>query len=113
MCSPRMNALLLATASMAVVLGACDNGGGQQKVTGADNVAICHANQGSKGYTHNVVDPNSIVGGGNSGHDSHPDDVIPPFDYLEDGVNKHYPGKNMGEGIDPDSGKCDESTPTT
>ena len=38
------------------------------------------------------VDDDSIVK--ENGHGSHPDDIIPPFDYIDEGGNQQrYPGK--------------------
>ncbi len=56
-------------------------------------VDICHANNGVKEYVSQNVSVSSIITGPN-GHDSHADDIIPPFTYTELGVAKSYPGKN-------------------
>jgi uncharacterized repeat protein (TIGR01451 family) len=57
------------------------------------NITICHATSSDKNpYVQNTVDADSIVK--ENGHDSHPEDIIPPFDYVDHGVTKHYPGKN-------------------
>ena len=53
-------------------------------VRGATKVTICHATSSEKNpYVQLQVDDDSIV---KEGHGEHPDDIIPPFDYVEDGV---------------------------
>ena len=59
----------------------------------ADNVTICHANNGVKGWVEITVDPDSIIK--KSGHDSHDGDIIPAFSYEIKGVVGFYPGKNL------------------
>ena len=61
---------------------------------GATKVTICHATSSEKNpYVQEQVDDDSIVK--ENGHDSHPDDIIPPFDYIdESGAQQHYSGKN-------------------
>jgi hypothetical protein len=64
-------------------------------------VTLCHANSSEiNPYVQIQVDDDSIV---KSGHGDHPEDIIPPFAYVdEDGVNQHYPGMNWdatGEAI--------------
>ena len=55
-------------------------------------MTICHATSSEKNpYVQLQVDDDSIV---REGHGEHPGDIIPPFDYVEDGVTKQYPGKN-------------------
>ena len=67
-------------------------GQGQEQHT---EVTICHSGNG-KNYEQITVDDDSIVN--NGGHGGHPDDIIPPFDYIdEDGDPAHYPGKNWDE----------------
>jgi uncharacterized repeat protein (TIGR01451 family) len=58
-----------------------------------DNILICHATSSDNNpYNQQSVDHNSIVN--ENGHGSHPKDIIPPFDYVDGGVTKHYPGLN-------------------
>jgi len=55
-------------------------------------VWLCHATASETNpYVQVWVDDDSIV---KEGHGDHPEDIIPPFDYVEGGVTKHYPGKN-------------------
>jgi uncharacterized repeat protein (TIGR01451 family) len=59
-------------------------------------VTICHATSSDQNpYDQISVDDDSIVK--ENGHDSHPKDIIPPFDYVADGVTKHYEGKNWND----------------
>ena len=64
-------------------------------------VNICHHDEGKGGLDHNGyglqnVSIESIIK--TNGHDSHPADVIPSFDYVKNGVQHTYPGKNLGGG---------------
>ena len=64
-------------------------------VRGTTKVTICHATSSDNNpYVQLNVDDDSIV---KQGHGDHPDDIIPPFDYVEDGVTKHYPGLNWDD----------------
>jgi hypothetical protein len=86
---------VLAIAAAAIAAG-CDDSG-QQAAGGADRVTICHATASSNNPFNELrVSKDGAV----SGHDNHPNDIIPPFDYLDnDGTSQHYPGKNWtGEG---------------
>ena len=71
------------------------------------NVPICHANNGSKGFTSIQVSYNSIVGGrghgGNQG--THGADVIPAFDYP----GGSYAGKNWPPSDAARSSACVQS----
>ena len=59
-------------------------------------MTICHATSSETNpYNQITVDDDSIVK--ENGHGGHADDIIPPFDYVEDGVTKQYPGKNWDE----------------
>jgi len=59
-------------------------------------VTICHATASEQNpYVQEQVDDDSIVK--EHGHDSHPDDIIPPFDYVDGGETQHYPGKNWDD----------------
>ena len=63
----------------------------------SDKVTICHST-GNGGWEQ--IEPN--VNGVLNGHDGHPNDIIPPFDYEDKGKTQHYPGKNWdatGQGI--------------
>jgi uncharacterized repeat protein (TIGR01451 family) len=63
------------------------------------NITICHATESDKNpYVQETVDADAIVK--EHGHDSHPEDIIPPFDYVDkDGQTQHYPGKNWPSDI--------------
>jgi uncharacterized repeat protein (TIGR01451 family) len=89
--------LVLAGAALVALAGvaaaALTQEPGVPLVRGATKVTICHATSSEKNpYVQNSVDDDSIVKPG--GHGDHPNDIIPPFDYVEGGVTKHYPGKN-------------------
>lgn len=61
-------------------------------------VDICHANNGSKGFTLNNVNISSIVNlktGEPSGHGLDEQDVIPSFNWVHDGVRRYFDGKNL------------------
>ena len=74
---------------------ALTQGPGIPLVQGAEKVTICHAS-GSAGNPFSQLDtPVSQIFGAD-GHDTHPADIIPPFEYEENGVTKTYPGKNWG-----------------
>jgi uncharacterized repeat protein (TIGR01451 family) len=66
-------------------------------VQGATKVTICHATSSEKNrYVQISVDDDSIVT--KNGHGEHPDDIIPPFDYVDqNGGTQHYPGKNWDD----------------
>jgi hypothetical protein len=105
----RVNALLLAVPFVVLALGACDNGG-EQALSGADKVTICHAtSSGSNPYSQQTVSIDSIIK--ENGHDSHPEDVIPSFKYLDGGETKTYPGKNLDGGVSLDD--CEPTSPTS
>ncbi len=74
-------------------------------------MTICHATSSEQNpYVQISVDDDSIVN--ENGHDSHPDDIIPPFDYVEGGEAKHYPGKNWdASGIGIWENGCDVPPP--
>jgi hypothetical protein len=59
-------------------------------------IDICHANNGSKGYSKVNVPYSEILG--SNGHGTHTGDIIPPFDYVQGGVSKHYNGLNWTAG---------------
>ncbi len=57
-------------------------------------IEICHATASEKNpFVDESPDASSIVG--NNGHGGHPDDIIPPFYYIENGTQYFYPGMNM------------------
>ncbi|MCU1590291.1 MAG: Conserved putative secreted protein [Frankiales bacterium] len=79
---------------------ACPNGspmpasgdcGGGDHGNKNDKVTICHAT-GSASNPFVVITPNK--NGVVHGHAKHGDDIIPPFDYNDHGVTKHFPGLN-------------------
>jgi hypothetical protein len=57
-------------------------------------IDICHANNGIKEYVEQNVDFDSIFK--NNGHAEHQDgrDIIPPFDYVKNGIPGHFDGQN-------------------
>jgi hypothetical protein len=59
-------------------------------------IDICHANNGIKDYVKQNVDFDSIIK--NNGHAEHQDerDIIPPFDYIKNGIPGHFDGLNWG-----------------
>jgi len=76
------------------------------------NITICHATSSDKNpYVQIQVDADSIVK--ENGHDSHPEDIIPPFDYIDHGVTKHYPGKNWPAKTDIWLHGCEIPAPPT
>jgi hypothetical protein len=63
---------------------------------GTGGITLCHATASSSNpFNEETVDASSIIGG--NGHASHPDDIIPPFYYIETGTTttQFYPGMNM------------------
>ena len=75
-------------------------------------MTICHATSSSGNpFTQNSVDKDGTV----SGHDGHPNDIIPPFDYLDNnGASQQYPGKNWtGEGQAIHDNGCTPVTSTS
>jgi len=92
-----------------VLVAGCNNG--TQSVNNSNKVTICHAtSSASNPYVRNTVAKDGAV----SGHDGHPNDIIPPFDYLDNkGVNQHYPGKNMQDGAGTLAAGCKGPSPTT
>src|SRR6478609_3686965 len=77
-----------------LAISGCDHSS-QQSAGNADNQPICHA-KGNGDFEQATVDPDSIVNG--TGHGGHAGDIIPAFDYLENGQTKHFPGQNLGNG---------------
>src|SRR4029079_1092721 len=76
------------------------------------NITICHATSSDKNpYVQIQVDADSIVK--ENGHDSHPEDIIPPCDYIDHGVTKHYPGKNWPAKTDIWLNGCEIPRPPT
>ena len=59
-------------------------------------VTICHATSSQTNpYVQEQVDDDSIV---KHGHGDDPDDIIPPFAYVDDkGDLQHYPGTNWDD----------------
>jgi uncharacterized repeat protein (TIGR01451 family) len=88
--------LPLAAAGLALCAGIAAAGVRQEPtllVQPDDKITICHATgSDSNPYVQIQVDDDSIFK--ENGHDSHPNDIIPPFDYVENDETKHYPGKN-------------------
>jgi hypothetical protein len=61
-------------------------------------VDICHANNGSKGFTQNNVNISSIVNlktGNPEGHGLDTGDVIPSFSWVNSGVRYYFDGLNL------------------
>jgi hypothetical protein len=61
-------------------------------------VDICHANNGSKGFTKNNVNLSSIVDlktGVPKGHGLDTRDVIPSFNWVDSGVRRYFDGLNL------------------
>jgi uncharacterized repeat protein (TIGR01451 family) len=95
--SKRSLALALgAAAALAACAGlaaaALNQGPGIPIVRGVTKVTLCHATSSETNpYVELKVDDDSVV---KEGHGDHPDDIIPPFKYVEDGVTKEFPGLN-------------------
>jgi uncharacterized repeat protein (TIGR01451 family) len=82
----------LAAASAGLATGALTQAPGIPVVREGTPVTICHATASATNpYVQESPDADSIVK--DNGHDSHPDDIIPPFSYGENG-DQHYAGKN-------------------
>jgi uncharacterized repeat protein (TIGR01451 family) len=80
-------------ASTGLAAGALTQPPGVPLVQGATKIRICHATgSATNPYLEENPDDDSIVT--ENGHDSHPGDIIPPFDYIDDDQQQHYPGKN-------------------
>jgi cobalamin biosynthesis Mg chelatase CobN len=77
-----------------LLVAGCNNG--EQALNDANKVTICHATSSATNpYTRNRVAKDGAL----SGHDGHPNDIIPAFDYLDNkGVTQHYPGRNLESG---------------
>jgi uncharacterized repeat protein (TIGR01451 family) len=76
-------------------------------------VTICHATSSETNpYVQLDVPTKQIFG--KDGHDTHPEDIIPPFEYVDDdGVTQEYPGKNWPEGVAIWENGCEPTTTTT
>ena len=75
----------------------------------SNHITICHAT-GNGEWVQISPDDNSIIG--ENGHAGHPQDIIPPFTYTNQGVAGEFPGLNWdaeGQGIwnaGPDKPAC-------
>jgi hypothetical protein len=91
-----------------LLLTACDNGGKQALDDATQKVTICHfASSGH--YNANTVSKESVING-DTGHQGHDNDVIPPFTYREKGQEKTFPGLNYSGQVD---GECNPTAPAT
>jgi uncharacterized repeat protein (TIGR01451 family) len=91
---PLAAAGLVACAGVATAAIVTQHGApGVPLVKGNQKITICHATSSDKNpYNQLSVDVDSIV---KHGHGDHPNDIIPPFDYVDgSGHTQHYPGKN-------------------
>jgi uncharacterized repeat protein (TIGR01451 family) len=94
---PLAAAGLLVCASIAAA--AASQGPAIPLVQGSEKVTICHHTGSDQNpFVQEQVDHEAVVKP--DGHDDHPEDIIPPFDYIEDGQTKHYPGKNWPGEVD-------------
>src|SRR5262245_24945371 len=85
-----LGARILAVGAILVLAGACDDG--EQELRGAQKVTICHAT-GSASNPFVQNQPN--VSPDLQGHTGHPNDIIPPFEYVDDdGNTQQFPGLN-------------------
>jgi hypothetical protein len=79
-----------------------------------DKIEICHATASdSNPYTSPEVSKDSIITHDPNGHGTHPDDIIPPFNYVKQGVSGSYPGQNWdayGQAVY--AAGCDKPTAT-
>ncbi|HEX7834054.1 MAG TPA: hypothetical protein VF479_01140 [Pseudolysinimonas sp.] len=72
------------------------------------DVWLCHATNANEN-ANNPFNGLTLPWQGAVGHafpnpnDDHTGDIIPPFDYYENGVLKHFDGQNWDPSIDPDS----------
>ena len=84
----------------------------EPEVRRGEPVTICHATGNGK-YVLQSPDADSIVS--EHGHGSHPDDIIPPFDYPPSGQDPggSYPGQNLEEGQAILDNGCVEPVPPT
>lgn len=78
--------------SALVLAGSNGNG---TPATGA--ITICHTGEGTFMQKWEVISPDASGIVGPSGHENHPNDIIPPFYYFENGATTQsfYPGLNM------------------
>lgn len=90
----RIKPLVVGAAAVAVLalsptVAAADNGNSNS----GNSVTICHAT-GSQTNPYEEISPNA--NGVISGHVNHQDtkDIIPPFDYNDQGTTKHFAGQN-------------------
>ncbi len=86
-------ARLLAVVVMLSSASACDSS--EQALRRADRITICHATgSASNPFVQQQPDVDGIL----NGHDGHPGDIIPAFDFLDnDGNSQQYPGKNLDQ----------------
>jgi hypothetical protein len=84
-----------------------------------DKIEICHSTgSDSNPYTTPEVSKDSIITNDPNGHGLDADDIIPPFDYIKQGVAGHYDGKNWdayGQAVydaDCDYPEVDPADPT-
>jgi uncharacterized repeat protein (TIGR01451 family) len=115
--SKRTAVLALGVAALAVSAGlaaaALSQEPGIPLVRAAEKVTLCHANQSAGDpYVELSVPVKQIFEA--NGHDTHPQDIIPPFDYIADNGNEQrYPGKNWdAEGQAIWTNGCDVPPPT-
>ena len=88
-------------------------GPGIPLVQGETKVDICHATGSAENpYNPLGVNVDQIIGA--NGHDTHEDDIIPPFGYIDDsGNHQMYPGKNWPSGEPTLMNGCEPPEPTT
>lgn len=86
--------VVAAVAAVGVAAGA-GVGHTDQPAQGGQQVTICHAT-GNDAFVQISVDADSIIKG--TGHGGHERDIIPPFDYVDQGQSGHYPGQIWPEG---------------
>jgi uncharacterized repeat protein (TIGR01451 family) len=85
--------------------------GSARAAKATERVTICHK-WDEPGDPYDIESP--VATADVRGHDDHPEDIIPPFTYEENGVTGHYPGKNWtpaGQAILANG--CDVPTDTT
>ena len=105
--------LLMTLLTLALTVGSADAAKRQSRIVvrSKQKIVVCHATGNGGFVSVNVAVDNIITG---QGHGSHPNDIIPPFEYeLSNGESGSYPGHNWPAGEEIWHNGCARPPPPT